>query len=122
MTPEQEDALILEMERRGVRCVRAEQWTPERALSVLRENRRRYAHERWMQAECALGARLAKELAAQTGVAPAVIAAVLLNASAKMASLAVLQDVPGGTLAEIMQIAADDLDQQARAASSDGTR
>ncbi|MFJ2178940.1 hypothetical protein ACIOHE_39360 [Streptomyces sp. NPDC087851] len=110
------------MAEQEVRGVPMEQWTPELALSVLRENRRRYAHEGWMQAESMLGAQLAKEVAEQSGVAPADIVAVLLHTSAKLASLALVHEMPAGVLAEIMQIAADDLDQQVHTASSDGSR
>ncbi|MEV7871458.1 hypothetical protein AB0P17_36405 [Streptomyces sp. NPDC088124] len=101
--------------------IREEDWTPELALSVLRENRRRYAHEPRMQATTNLGGRLARELAAETGVAPADIVTVLLRTGSKLAGLAVA-GVDAQALTDVMHLAADDLDQQARAASSNGAR
>lgn len=114
MSHDQDEEFIRQIEVHGIECL--EKWTPERALSVLRENRRRYAHEPWMQSMSQLGEKLAAVLAQETGLSPADISTVLLNAGAKLGSLSLLHPaMPGKCLAEIMQCAADDLDQQAKA-------
>ncbi|MEV4974410.1 hypothetical protein [Streptomyces scopuliridis] len=100
--------------------VREESWTPELALSVFRENRRRYAHEPRMQAMSHLGARLARELAAETGIAPADIVAVLLRTGSKLAGLAEA-GVDAQALADVMHVAADELDQQGTTVGQEGT-
>ena len=110
-----EAAIIRDLETRGIHGVHASEWTPEMALAVLRENRRRYAHELWMQVTDRVGARLARELATETGVSAKDISTVLLAASAKLGSLVVMSDLPAKSAVEIMQCAADDLDQQAKA-------
>ncbi|WP_137991216.1 hypothetical protein [Streptomyces vilmorinianum] len=116
MSHEHEDRIIRELESMGVRGVRACEWTPELALSVLRENRRRYAREPWMQQTDRVASMLAQQLVAETGVSPADISTVLLAAGAKLASLSIGNaELRAATAAEIMQCAADDLDQQARA-------
>jgi hypothetical protein len=112
---EQEQQFVDAMVAKGIRAVHASEWTPELALSVLRENRRRYAGKPFMEQMTKVGAQLAHELACESGIDPAVISEVILRASAKVAALTVVNDIPGRMLVEIWQCAADDLERQARA-------
>ncbi|MEV7422827.1 hypothetical protein [Streptomyces sp. NPDC091212] len=112
MTP---DEVLKLLQSVGMKAVHADDWTPEWALSVIRENRSRYAHEPWMKAHRELSADLARDLAEETGVAPADISTVLLRAGARLGALMILGVLPSEKATEIMQMAADDLDRQAKA-------
>ncbi|MEU9208482.1 hypothetical protein AB0D27_11145 [Streptomyces sp. NPDC048415] len=114
MSQDYEDFALRMLEARGFKGIRADEWSQQRALDHLREQRRRYASDPGVQRKGRLGAILAQQLAEQTGVAAADIAAVLLNAGAKIASLVMLPGLDVPDVGEILQCAGDDLDRQAR--------
>ena len=110
------DATIRKMAAHGIKGVLPEDWNSTLALDIIREQRRRYANEPMMQALGRVGSRLAKELAEQSGVALADVVTVLLLTAGKLGSINILDGgIPGTTLMEIMNCAADDLDRQAKA-------
>lgn len=113
---EEEEQFVRQMTARGVRGLYADEWSPQLALDIVREQRRRYAKDPLTQVYGRIGTRLAAELQRQIDVSPGDIAKVLLCVTGKLATLA-LGDPPftGIMLMEVANCAADDLDQAARA-------
>ncbi|MFF9238443.1 hypothetical protein ACF1AY_16125 [Streptomyces sp. NPDC014776] len=87
-------------------------WSSERALSILRENRRRYAHTPEGQALDHWGEQLVEAIAQHTDVAPAEVSAVLLFASSWLAGIAVVYQMPAAMVTNVMGAAAELLDMQ----------
>jgi 3-oxoacyl-[acyl-carrier-protein] synthase III len=108
--PEQ---IIKHLTAQGHRAVLPGEWTPQLALDVLRENRRRYANDPCTQMLGQLGGKLADDLAADTGVAPADITNVLLAASSLIAGPALYYHLSGVVVTDLLGYAADELDQRA---------
>lgn len=118
MTSIDRDQLVQSLVAHGNRAILEEDWTPQLALDVLRENRRRHASEPRTQALEQLSAQLADDLAAKTGVAPADIALVLLVASSTLAGPALIHRFPGVLLTDLLGYTADNLDQRASGGES----
>ncbi|MEU3899797.1 hypothetical protein [Streptomyces sp. NPDC045251] len=113
MNPEEaEEAVVRAFNARGMRAVTSAQWTRQGALDVLRENRRRYADHPRMKGLEQFASELAARLTRHTDLPPKDIATVLLAAGATAGALALMHDLSGPAVTEIMQIAADDLDRQ----------
>lgn len=106
--------VVRQLTARGVRVLEGDEATPEMALGIIREQRRRHAHEPRTKALGAVSARLADGLAADTDVAADDIARVLAAVSTRLGALAIGHGVPGRVLCELMGFAADDLAQRAK--------
>lgn len=104
---------VRQLTAQGTRAVLEEDWTPQLALDVVRENRRRHAGETRTQALSHFAAHLAEDLAAKTNVAPSDIAAVLLLVSSTLGGPALHHSLPGVVIVDVLGYAADDLDRQA---------
>jgi len=113
MTRDPREAIAAQLRDEGKIAFLAEKWTPERALSVLRENRRRYASTPQGQATNAWAQGLAEDLVQRTNVAPEDISAVLLYASSWLGGLAVVNHLPTAAITNVMGAAADELHQRA---------
>ncbi|MGW1001737.1 hypothetical protein [Streptomyces sp. NPDC002520] len=113
MSHDEREEIIAQLRAAGTTAMVAEEWTPERALSVLRENRRRYANTREGMAVNSWGAGFAEDVTQQTGLAPADISAVLLYASSWLGGLAAVNNLPAVAITNVMGAAADELHQQA---------
>ncbi|MFB7596942.1 hypothetical protein [Streptomyces sp. NPDC056160] len=90
-----------------------DEWTRQGALDALREQRRRYAGDPRLEAINKLSECLADRLTQYTDVPQKDIATVLLAAGASVGALAIVHELPGPMLAEILQVTADLLDQRA---------
>lgn len=108
-----EEALARELSARGYRAVTSQQWTRQINLTVVREQRRRYADHPRMQALEQYAGQLARTVAHHVQLPPQDIATVLLAAGATASFQAVTHDLPGPMVTEILQIAGDDLDRLA---------
>jgi hypothetical protein len=112
-TEEQREALVRELARRGRRAFTAEQYTRQGMLDAVRENRRRHAADPSVQFVSSAARHLASEITAVVDLPPADIATVLLAAGGAGGVLAELHRLPGITLAGVLQMTADVLDQRA---------
>jgi hypothetical protein len=112
---DQEEHLLRHLAAHGIRGVREDEWTPEIALDHVREQRRRYAGTPRVEKLGRAGRDLVEHLAGRTSLPPGDVAMVLLVAGAYAASIGLLGGASGTEVGEIMQCAADDLDQQAKA-------
>lgn len=108
------DHVVRQLTARGVRVLAADENTPERVIGIIREQRRRHAHEPRTRAMNSVAARLADELVAEAGVDAADIARVLVALSPRLGSLTVGHGVPGPMLCELIGFAADDCDRHAK--------
>jgi hypothetical protein len=108
--PEQ---IIKHLTAQGHRAVPSGEWTPQLALDVLRENRRRYANDPRTQILGQLGGKLADDVAADTGIAPADITHVLLAVASRVAGPALYYHLSGLVVTDLLGYAADELDQRA---------
>lgn len=106
------EQVVRQLTARGVRVLESDEATPEMVLGIIREQRRRHAHEPRTKALGAVSARLADDLAADTDVAAGDIARVLVAVSTRLGALAFGHGVPGRVLCELMGFAADDLAQR----------
>ncbi|WP_426568162.1 hypothetical protein [Streptomyces canus] len=109
------EAMTRALAARGFRAIKSEDWDQQAVLSALRENRRRHANSEYTQAIGRAAEAIAAEIADLVDVPPADIAMVLLAAGGSIGMLALMQPVSAKTAAEILQFAADELDQRARA-------
>ncbi|WND34017.1 hypothetical protein RI578_06775 [Streptomyces sp. BB1-1-1] len=107
-----EEAVVRAFTARGLRAVTSAQWTRQGALDVVRENRRRYADHPRMKGLEQFASDLADRLSTHTDVPAQDIATVLLAAGATAGAFALMHDLSGPVVTEIMQIAADDLDRR----------
>ncbi|MFF9097620.1 hypothetical protein ACF1AX_31420 [Streptomyces sp. NPDC014802] len=101
------------LREQGLIAMNPEDWSPERALSILRENRRRYAHTPVGQAIDHWGEHLVEAIAQHTDVAPAEASAVLLFASSWLAGITVAHQLPAAMVTNVMGAAAEQIDKQA---------
>ncbi|WP_416976651.1 hypothetical protein [Streptomyces sp. T028] len=113
MNRQERENLVKQITAQGNRAVLEEEWTPQLALDVIRENRRRHAGEARTRVLSHFGGHLAEDLAAKTGVAPADIVTVLLLVSSTLAGPALHHQLPGVLVTDLLGYAADDLDRQA---------
>lgn len=107
------EQLARKLTAEGNRAVLEEDWTPQLALDVIRENRRRHVGEPRTKVLSHFGGRLAEDLAAKTSVAPADIAHILLLVSSTLAGPALHHRLPGVIVTDLLGYAADDLDRKA---------
>ena len=114
-TPEAKQA-VKELAARGIRAMTDDDWTYQRALDIVRENRRRQGDTPTARAVNSWSAGLVEDVQNATGVAPADIAHVLLYAASWVGGLAIVQGLGRDTSLSILSCTADELDQRAKAA------
>lgn len=110
---ETEEAVARLLTASGYRTVTTEQWSRQGALDVLREQRRRHAGSPRIKFLDKVASAFADRLTEHADVSPRDMATVLLVAGASVGALAVMHDLPGRVVSEILQITADELDRRA---------
>lgn len=107
------EAIARTFAARGFRAVKVEEWSHAAVLEALRENRRRHANSPYTQQIGEVAAKVADEIAGLVDLPPRDVATVLLAAGGSVGTIALLHPLSGKTAAEILQFAADELDQRA---------
>ncbi|MEU8907035.1 hypothetical protein [Streptomyces mirabilis] len=109
------ESLARYFRRRGTPAFTAEQYTRQGMLDALREMRRRQAHEQGVKFLGQAAQVFARDLTEVLDLPLADIATVLLAAGGAVGVIAELYSLEATTVAGVLQYAADDLDQQAKA-------
>jgi hypothetical protein len=110
-----EEAMAQALTSLGFRAMTSDTWSRQSALDTLHEQRRRHARDPRTDAVYKVAAVLAERLTQYTDVSAADSATVLLVAGASVGALAITHGMPGIALSEIMQAAAVQLDERAKA-------
>jgi hypothetical protein len=97
---------------RGIQAISEEDWTYQRALHAVRENRRRQADTPTVRAIGQWSTAFADDITKATSLAPADVAAVLLYASSWVGGLALIQGLGRDTSLSVLSCAADELDRR----------
>ncbi|MFE2469783.1 hypothetical protein [Streptomyces mirabilis] len=115
MTAEFRAAIARELAAQGRRAFTAETYTREGMFSALREIRHSQDGDPHVEFLARHARNLANDIAGVVDVSPEDIASVLMAAGGAVGVLAELHGLRGTTVSGVLQYAADELDQRARA-------
>lgn len=115
MTAERREAIARELTAQGRRVFTSETYSREDVFAALREIRYSQDGDPHTQFLNDMARSFADEIAAVVDISPRDIATVLMAAGGSIGVLAEVNGIPGTALAGVLQFAADELDQRARA-------
>lgn len=115
MTAERREAIARELTQQGRRVFTSENYSREDVFAALREIRYSQDGDPHTQLLNNLARSFADDIADVVDVSPRDIATVLMAAGGSIGMLAEMSGLAATTLAGVLQFAADELDQRARA-------